>query len=595
MKILCFLKKQAACLGILFFAVSVSFADAQGLRYARPFEAIKLRADSGLFPGEFYGKPIEKYCFYSWDAAAENWREIPFQINEEIKLPNPHNTNDSIWFQLIPHEYEGTVFFNEIFDAADHIIVLSEDLGDTAPSDAWIDCEESLNYPRLELSFTDPLDSSLTGTAYVFLSESKTTSVKKTAGQMRYYPDADSVAAPCYSAGFNRNYGIINSIALKPPAGSEKNLFDRIKLRFGGIIDLFVPLRIVLNEESLVLYPTVQATENPVLNVHRMAEQTIRIGPYVSDETKFYTNTAFYPYSAHIRGGASIKPEDLDRAFPDADMRIYLDYLRYSWDFNENAAGMTFMNAFNANVIVDGMPDTLNTEIILDTAGVFVWHVLTGDEGSIFLSALFKETNWDSAAVYYDDNADPGRLPADWNVFSAYNPDYEDTGDSLSFGDAGVLFKNKARRDSITLELNFDAYFLPVQNMTAENARLFALQAVNPVLVSSKTQVFGTTSVQETANRLIKEPYLEQVYPNPFNQSANIVFSLPEPEKISLNIVDMRGRMVYSLYSGTASRGRHVITWNGTNQTGMSAASGLYFVRLETDKQLISQKILMIR
>jgi hypothetical protein len=216
---------------------------------------------------------------------------------------------------VIPHEYEGTVFFNEIFDAADHMIIMSEDLGDAAPSDAWIDCEESLNYPRLELTFTDPLDERLTGTAYVFLSESKTTSVKKTDSQMQYHPEADSICTPYYSAAFHENHGIINSISMKPPAGSGKNLFDRIKLRFGGIIDLFLPFRAILNEESLVLYPTVQAASGAVLNIHRMAEQTIRIGPYISDETKFYINAAFYPYSAHVRGGASLTAEDLDRAF----------------------------------------------------------------------------------------------------------------------------------------------------------------------------------------------------------------------------------------------------------------------------------------
>jgi hypothetical protein len=271
-----------------------------------------------------------------------------------------------------------------------------------------------------------------------------------------------------------------------------------------------------------------------------------------------------------------------------------MDYLRYSWDFNEHAAGMTFINAFNEGIIVDGIPDTVDSSIHIDSAGVFVWHALTGDEGTILLCANFKETGWDSAAVYYDDNSDPEREPPDAHIFSAYHPDYEDTGDGISFGDSGVIFKNSIR-DSITLELNFDAYFLPVRNMPAEFARRFARQAANPVAASSKLQVFSSTSVQETDAGVLKEPYLEQIYPNPFNHSAHVVFNLPRAENVRVDIVDTRGRIVRRLYSGTADPGRNVVTWDGLKDTGFPSASGLYFVRMETEGFLVSQKILLVK
>jgi hypothetical protein len=56
------LKKKIAGLLLLLLLFSFSHTYGQRLSEARPYEAIRLMAGSSLFRGEFYGKPIEKYC-----------------------------------------------------------------------------------------------------------------------------------------------------------------------------------------------------------------------------------------------------------------------------------------------------------------------------------------------------------------------------------------------------------------------------------------------------------------------------------------------------------------------------------------------------
>jgi len=75
---------------------------------------------------------------------------------------------------------------------------------------------------------------------------------------------------------------------------------------------------------------------------------------------------------------------------------------------------------------------------------------------------------------------------------------------------------------------------------------------------------------------------LEQCYPNPFNPSTKIFFSLPEAGSVKLAVYSVMGRLVKVLAEGDFTAGRHFAVWSGTNEAGSAVASGAYFYRLET-------------
>jgi hypothetical protein len=65
-------------------------------------------------------------------------------------------------------------------------------------------------------------------------------------------------------------------------------------------------------------------------------------------------------------------------------------------------------------------------------------------------------------------------------------------------------------------------------------------------------------------------------YPNPFNSTTTIRFSIPSTQKVHMDIFDLRGRVVARLVDGPREAGNYEESWNPGN-----LASGLYLARLQ--------------
>jgi len=78
---------------------------------------------------------------------------------------------------------------------------------------------------------------------------------------------------------------------------------------------------------------------------------------------------------------------------------------------------------------------------------------------------------------------------------------------------------------------------------------------------------------------------LNKVYPNPFNKSVMIEYTLPQASGVELGVYDLSGRKVTSLVNGSVAAGRHLTNWS---PNGIGA--GVYLIRLETAGQTFMQK-----
>jgi hypothetical protein len=90
----------------------------------------------------------------------------------------------------------------------------------------------------------------------------------------------------------------------------------------------------------------------------------------------------------------------------------------------------------------------------------------------------------------------------------------------------------------------------------------------------------------ETVNRF----ELSHSYPNPFNSAAVIEYTLSKPDFVTLEIMDCLGRKVTTLVSGSASEGRHRVTWNADRY-----ASGVYYYRLSAGRTAEVRKLVLLR
>jgi len=90
-------------------------------------------------------------------------------------------------------------------------------------------------------------------------------------------------------------------------------------------------------------------------------------------------------------------------------------------------------------------------------------------------------------------------------------------------------------------------------------------------------------------------------YPNPFNPSTTLSYSLPSTSNVKLEIYDVMGRLIKSFTTNSQSSGTHQVVWDGTNSNGIKVSTGIYIYRfeatsLETNEHFVkSAKLMLIK
>ncbi|HEX7574503.1 MAG TPA: FlgD immunoglobulin-like domain containing protein [Bacteroidota bacterium] len=102
--------------------------------------------------------------------------------------------------------------------------------------------------------------------------------------------------------------------------------------------------------------------------------------------------------------------------------------------------------------------------------------------------------------------------------------------------------------------------------------------------LASSPQVRGGTATSGGPGPAAFE--LEPNYPNPFNPSTRIGYSLSESVNVSLVIYDVLGREIATLADAHQQAGRYTVTWNSTQGSGVRVSSGVYFARLRVTDDL---------
>jgi len=95
------------------------------------------------------------------------------------------------------------------------------------------------------------------------------------------------------------------------------------------------------------------------------------------------------------------------------------------------------------------------------------------------------------------------------------------------------------------------------------------------------------TEVEISAPRIFS---LSQNYPDPFNPSTQIDFSIPQKSQVTLKVYDVLGKEVTTLIEGTKDAGTYTTTWNAQNYS-----SGVYFYRLTAGYFTITKKLVFLR
>ncbi len=88
---------------------------------------------------------------------------------------------------------------------------------------------------------------------------------------------------------------------------------------------------------------------------------------------------------------------------------------------------------------------------------------------------------------------------------------------------------------------------------------------------------------------------LGQNYPNPFNPSTRIDIAVPQDAVVDISVFNILGQKVRTLISGEVAAGYATVEWNGTNDLGSAAPSGLYMIRMSSDKFSAVRKMMLMK
>jgi len=76
---------------------------------------------------------------------------------------------------------------------------------------------------------------------------------------------------------------------------------------------------------------------------------------------------------------------------------------------------------------------------------------------------------------------------------------------------------------------------------------------------------------------------LGNAYPNPFNPSTTINYSIPENCFVKLNIYNIQGKLINTLVQESKNSGNYEVSWNGLDRNNLQVGNGVYFYQLSTN------------
>ena len=269
---------------------------------------------------------------------------------------------------------------------------------------------------------------------------------------------------------------------------------------------------------------------------------------------------------------------------------------------------------------VDAEYNDVNYAASGDQAGISRLMAHEGDEFSGPLWAFMQNANADSSL---------DTLGTAMMVHLNYDPDYETGGsnwldgvDALSShtvnmtglggildstgapaadaSEYNVMISGQAGNGGRSAFLAFDPIALNTQSATPHDAGYVWVGAhnysgrnVSPLALAYE----GLGAAVNTDNEIAMPNRFELKgnYPNPFNPSTSIAYSIDFNSDVNVTVYSLLGEEIATLFAGDITPGTHEVRWNGVDNAGVAVASGVYIYRVEANNQALTGKMMLLK
>ncbi len=143
-------------------------------------------------------------------------------------------------------------------------------------------------------------------------------------------------------------------------------------------------------------------------------------------------------------------------------------------------------------------------------------------------------------------------------------------------------------------DASIESSLLQTQTNHASSPRLTSFLSLS----KGKVQVKNRNNLTGISDSLLsqKHPFaLFPNYPNPFNQSTTIRFTLTAPAWVTLEVFNLLGQNVRTLINRKLAAGTYTLMWDGCTITGLPVASGIYFYRLKAGGFAQIRRMILMR
>lgn len=264
-------------------------------------------------------------------------------------------------------------------------------------------------------------------------------------------------------------------------------------------------------------------------------------------------------------------------------------------DANGNLIAKLIKVHSNNEFEVYGKIDSLGTDYLV-VAGL----TLTTDQNTVYYDEFGRTATFDSLKV--NQYVEVKYTKTAFNTNLAVRVEIESKPNSVMF--SGVVTSST----STTLQLSVPSFsissstvfisslFTQIQSSSIQSGQtvtVWASQSQNGNLQAVQVQqISGSVTSVNNGNKegLPATFELKQNFPNPFNPSTNISFTLAKTENVTLKVFNVIGQEVATLINGQMNAGSHLVTFNAVN-----LASGIYFYQLKTGSLVAIKKMVLLK
>jgi len=219
-----------------------------------------------------------------------------------------------------------------------------------------------------------------------------------------------------------------------------------------------------------------------------------------------------------------------------------------------------------------------------------VWHEFTNDsippnDGTFY--AYNTGTTWTVPELIVEDPKNQQIIIDNYNNPNIFDTEKYENGRKILF----YYFHNNIWNGYI-LDETPNAFFDLETNIYNNKIYLFYTKSLmaeeGQIYYSKMDMITGYNKINIAFNKL-------KIFPNPFASNLTISFEAKSINNFQLKIYTMQGKLINTLINENKLQGKYEIMWNGTDKNGKEVKSGLYLIRLQAGRQIITRSVQYIK